>query len=720
MGVYSLDKESGAVNNIQFDSEQYHSIKTFFEIDGVLYFYRAGGNMYMIDEGKALQIDSNVIEHYVKDDKIYLIKSREPRIEVISSSDKKSYSIGDDKGIYYAAGFIESNGDLIGFINLNFTGTNVIFKMTDDGPEYIIAPGLPGYTPVQQAILSRIRNVQGEIWANGYKGNYRLVDGNLLPWDNQFSFALSDIRDFYDDNGMLYVLTKNHFIKTDLATKQETILHTLPDEPLHQLYFFKGKQVYYLVVNNSIFIYDPEKNTLKEHQTLIYKDIRIVKENEKNELLVVKVDRIEWYNKPDPTVFERNGPSSNTFVDIDYDTKNNKLVTLGQVGLNFFIQEYDGVNWNTFDVPYSLDYEYQLPDAGLYVDNVGNYLLSINDYLWKWDGTKWERISFLEVIPDVLQEERYKVYCRDSSGALWIGASIFKFSQEENKHISTSEFWRYYDGEFQVMAKDLSASVTGHDKRGICMRDGTIRIDLSSNYIYDINGDLVSKILVSDGNDIPFTNMSRYLSVNSNNDLILNFQEVFGWSSAHGGYAFDAGHSVYSAGKWDHLKYNNIIIGEGLQINSSFITFDTYENDWIISEQYFLKIIEDDVEIFYPSQDLVQFAPFLENYVQIGNTIWFVSRMSGLFEMKLPKATSVDFKNLAAQRQYILNPIVHDTHIELSEQIDWYEIYTIKGQRLLTGQHNQFIDVQHFSNGAYFMVGKANNKTFANKFLISR
>jgi hypothetical protein len=722
LGVYSIDKESGAIKNIEFDSAQYNSIKTFFEIEGVLYFYRAGADMFMMKDGKAVKIASSVAEHYVKDGNIYLIKNREPRIEVITSTGKESYSIGDSQGIHDAGGFIESNGDLIGFINLMYTGTNVIFKMTDDGPEYIIAPGLPGYTPVKEALFLRIRDVQGEIWANGfYGGNYRFVDGNLLPWDNQFSFALSVVRDFYDDDGMLYVLTNNHFIKTDLTTKEETILHTISDEILSQAYFFKGNQVYYLVVNNAIYTYDPEKDLFEEQQVLINKDIRIVKENEKNELIVVKIDRIEWYNNPEPAIYESNGPSSNLFVDIDYDTKNNKLVALGQVGLKFVIQEYDGVNWNSFDVPYSLTYEYQYPDAGLYVDNEGNYLLSLNDNLWKWDGTKWERISFIEFIPDILQEERYKVYCRDSTGALWVGASISKFSQEENKNILTHEFWKYYDGEFHVIIQNIPEYTTGPDKRGICMRDGTIRIDLSSQYIYDINEETLSTILVSDGKDAPFTNKRRYLSVNKNNDLILNFQQVSGWTINHGSYSFDAGHSVYNAGKWEHLKYNNILLGADLQIISSFITFDTYENDWIISSQYFLKITDDDdVQIFYPTLDLVQFTPFLDNYVQIGNKIWFASRFSGIFEMDLPKATSVDSKNVAEQTQYILNPIVHDTHIELSEQIDWHEIYTIKGERLLTGQHDQFIDVQHISNGAYFMVGKANNKIFVNKFLISR
>jgi hypothetical protein len=556
LGVFSIDKETGAVKNIEFQSEYYYGFDNFFEVDGVLYFYRTEANMYEMYEGKAVYLASNVVAHYVKDNKIYIIRGKEPRIEVISSTKRDSYNTGDEGGTHFAADFIEINGDLIGFMHLNWTGTTLIFKMTDKGPEYIIAPGLPGYAAVDSAILISIREVNGEIWANSFYGNHRLVGNELLPLDEEFSFADTYLRDFYYDNGILFVLTRDSFIKTDLSTKQETILHTIPEDFKGKVSLFKGGKGIYFVINNSIYTYEPEKETLEEHQTLKNEDITIVKESKESELLVVKVDRIEWYNKPVPTVYKGNGPKTNIFLAIDYDPKNKKIVAVGQIGINLIIQEFDGENWNSFNIPYSLRYESQLPSAGLKVDLNGHYLLSIDEFFGIWDGNKWEKISFLEDIPDVKQSEKYQIFCRDSSGGLWLGASIDKFSQEENKNIVSREFWRYYNGEFQVMAKYIPDPTTGYFKKGICMRDGTVRIDLEGKNIYNMNGDKMSKILVSDGKDIPFTNENRNLSLNKDNDLILNFKAIKGWSQKHGSYVFDAGISVYSNAKWDHKKYD--------------------------------------------------------------------------------------------------------------------------------------------------------------------
>jgi hypothetical protein len=84
LGVFSIDKETGAVKNIEFQSEYYYGFDNFFEVDGVLYFYRTEANMYEMYEGKAVYLASNVVAHYVKDNKIYIIRGKEPRIEVIS------------------------------------------------------------------------------------------------------------------------------------------------------------------------------------------------------------------------------------------------------------------------------------------------------------------------------------------------------------------------------------------------------------------------------------------------------------------------------------------------------------------------------------------------------------------------------------------------------------------------------------------------------------
>ncbi|MCK5741619.1 MAG: T9SS type A sorting domain-containing protein, partial [Chlorobi bacterium] len=404
-----------------------------------------------------------------------------------------------------------------------------------------------------------------------------------------------------------------------------------------------------------------------------------------------------------------------------YDKITNKIVALGRLGKYFALQTFDGKEWGLIHIPFTLKPSSSGPIRAITVevDLKGNYYVAIHEFLGKWDGEKWVRMTLTNTA-DSLHEpymERYRLPVVDSAGGVWIGAKINEYMAETDD-FELREFIARIDGDnVEVIDADLRGSTIPN---GICKRNGDVIMDTFFEDIYYFRDLEIEILSPDDGDDHPDRNTSKGIYTNKNDDLVVVFESGEIWTSKYGTYYRTGGIAVYQNGEWDYDKYGDIVKEYELEMNSTVFLSDTYGYEYIITAKKFIRIANDGSTELFEDDVLDMGWNWSPVYIQVGNEVWFPNRDRGIFRVKLPTITNGVHDSSIPDAQILRHEIIRNNTLELLVEITNYQIYSVLGRQVMSGASESRIDVSDLSSGTYFIVCTVGNEVVSRKFVVSR
>ena len=724
-GVYIVDKTTGSLVPIMYKNYKIQNeIDEFFEYKNEIYCYEEYGRLYRIKDGMADSVALSVVAHFVHGDKLYLLRSREPRIQVIEDGKSTIYSTGDEDGMHLYANMIELNGEVYGFLGLNWTGNYFIFKITDNGPKFLMNWAHDDYDNFKDLFPSRIYNIKDELWVKTSYGIYKYENEEFVPAGKEYAFNIQYVYSLYYENEIIFGINSNGIFKYEYNSQQTTYLYEKTINYKNNPRMLKGESKLYFQIDQNIYQYDRSSGEFSEFEKEDQGKIITFIESIDNELIIAKNDRLEWYNNFPPTIIQKEGVFSNVIHDIAYDSHNDLYVALAMDGDDYFLQTYDGHSWDVIPVPWQHTAFGNTITTGTNVqpDMQGNYYVAIEEFFSVWNGYDWQRISFLKD-PDNIQyppKEEYHILCLDSLGGLWISAYLREYSEDINNYESTNRIYRITKDGTELIDDDedkgLELNYVGLFDDGIYLKNTDVVLDTWSDFIYyykDGSGEL---LVTEDGDDHSKVNSSRRLCQNKNGELVICYSPVTGWSINHGMYNLPGGVSVFDGENWDHEYYDEILEDAELDLTLLNLFTDDQGNDCFLNFEKLIIMLNNEEYLSYPITGL--YIDFLSEMLHINNEIWFSHRKQGLFKIELPDYNDVsesDQTNDLLKHEIITNDL-----LEIKPEIKSYQIYSLPGQKLLSGHGKNRIDLTGLSNGVYFIVCETYSETISQKFIISR
>ncbi len=721
-GVYMVNKSDGSMQPVLYKNEKLISeIDHFFEYDNDLYCYRKQSILYRIKDGNADSIAISVVAHYVKDNNLYLLRSKEPRVQVIEDGSSTLYSTADYEGTHLYADLIEINDEVYAYLGMNWSGYRLIFKITNNGPEYLMSKSHKDHDEFRDLFPNAIYCVNNELWVQTSKGFYKHEGDGFVPVSTEYTFNLQHTYLCHYENGILYGINNNGIFMYSFDIKETVYLKEQSIEYYNKKNLYKGQNVLYFQIDEGIYLYDPETKEFSEFQQNETSNILCFIESIAKNLIIARESYIEWYNTYPPVILSKESVHANEFYDIAYDSHHDMIVALGVSDENYFIQRFNGFKWDIIPVPMSNKAigNSIMPYIKVQPDMNGKYYVSIYDFLGIWDGNEWERISFLKD-PDHLEnrpKEEYYILCLDSLGGVWVSVYLKEFSYEINDYESTNSIYRITDKGIELIDENLKSNYTGLFRDGIYLNSGDVVIDSWSDEIYYYSSDegQGELLIPEDGDDHPLTNGNRELCQNKNGDLVICYSMSSGWHMNYGTFTLPGGISVYDGKTWDHDQYDDILEESEMEILFLNLFIDKDGNECLINHEKLLVILNDEEFLSYPITGL---SLSFSNMLHIKNEIWFNHIKQGLFKINLPSYNSVA-EDLRSQN-ILKNEIITDDFLELSDNYDSYQIFSLSGQTVSSGNSNYRINVSGLSNGVYFIVCQSNSKYLSEKFIISR
>ncbi|MFH1052190.1 MAG: T9SS type A sorting domain-containing protein [bacterium] len=722
-GIFKVDKITKTTERIQYRySEKRNGFQFFFEYMNEVHCYSEYDSLYRIHDGKLESVTDRVVAHLVKGEKLYLLKSKEPRIQVIENGIKKDFSTNDYEGMHLYANLIEINDDVYAYLGLNWSGYRFITKIGTDNLEYLMWPTNPKHEEFKDLFPSYIYNVNDDLWVKSSKGFYKMNNTDFEPIDTAYKFDDYYIYQFLPVGEKLYGINGHGIFTANIETKVTQYLTEMDLDYYHNMKIIRGGNYIYYLVDSSLYTYNPITEEFLRFQTNDKGTIVTFIEGLDEKLYIVKENLIEWYNNDMPVIFGEEGLYTNEFWDIVYDRFNNKVVALGLNNNNFLLQTFNGNKWDVIPVPLQANNQLQgatiLIDVNLESDFNGNYFVSFEDYLRKYNGQNWEKISFLKNPEDSVHEptEDYHALLMDSSGSIWISAYMKEYSQETGRIENYNQLFKFNNG-FELIEDELNSSFSTLTY-GICKKDGELIINTLGASLFSLKNGIKRMFIPKDGDQYSETYSFKDISQNNRGNLIVTFYPTTIWREGYGSTTLPGGISEYDGTNWEHDYYFDIADDNDVYIGGTKVIFDTYGYDYLISSNKFIRIGSDESISVFPVENLD--LSFNYQIVQIENTLWITHEDNGLYKIDLPTIMSVDEKNKLEPVAFLKNEVISNDILELLIDIKEYEIYTIKGNLVAKGGKVSTVDVSNLSNGTYFIVCEVNGKPLAQKFIINR
>lgn len=721
-GVFSIDIETGEIKQFFFQSAKNNfSFNRFFKYRNEIYLYYPGDSLYCVKDDYIVSITNNVESHFVND-KLYLIKNKEPRIEVISESGSTLFDLGD-KGYNLCGNFCELNNEVYGYMAFNSTGNRLLFKITNDNKiEYLIDNNHPQYKLFKSYLCYEIYNVNGELWLKYFDGFKIYKDNKIEEVEEPYTLDDNYTYSMVCNNDVLYGINEKGIFKANISTKTTNYLinfdtltsSTTSTEIINNtIYFFDGI---------SIYTYNLIKNEFNTFPTVDKGTITAFMEGVDNNLIVAKDCQLEIYESEQPKIFSSNSTLTNYFYGIAFDKKNKKVVALG-LGINkYYIQTFDGTNWeyNYIPIPNKSKYfEYDGKyDIKVATDLTGNYYVSILDYLLIWDGKQWIRKSFLTNPDEVIKKPKqdYSLLLTDSLNRVWLNYYTQEYNMMFGKYIIKNKLGWFSDTGFNVVMDVDTTINNAYFEKGIQTKKGVIAIKSDYKYFYEYEG---KKELLTpeDGDTHELINHKYDICQNFIGDLIFCFNQTSGWHINYGEYSLPGGISIFDGSKWQHTYYKSFIEDYNLQLYNQQVVSDTYGYDYILTNEKIIRMgYNESIKVFTFENP---FFTYNMKFMQIGNTIWCSHPEYGLYKFELPTIMSIDEKKYIEPKPFLKHEIVQNK-LEIEIEILNYEIYTINGNLVDFGKNKNIIDITNLCNGAYFIVCNSMEGVAVQKFIVSR
>ncbi len=676
-GIFRVDRVTKKIEPIPFKGKFRNvAFERFFEYKNETHFYRSQDSLYRIRNGIIESVTDRVVAHFVKDDKLYLLKSREPRIQIIENEMITTYSTGDSDGDHLYANLIEINNEVYAFLSLNWSGNVFIVKIGDSSLEYIMSPNHPQESALWDQFPNYILNVNGELWIKTYHGIYKMEGNELKMVDTSYAFNKYYSYIIHPEGKFIYGVNEHGIFKANAETKETQYLSEDLPSYKNNLKFVKGKNKLYFLVDSVLFMYNIKTDEFSEFKKNNSGQVVIYIEGLDEKLFLVKESLIEWYNNEEPTIFGEKGLFTNEFWDISYDRFNKKIVALGLNNNNYLLQTFDGDKWDIIPVPLQANNQSQygtiINDVNLEVDLKGNYFISFEDFLGKYNGETWEKLSFLKAPDDSVHEptEDYHVLLTDSTGGVWLAAYMKEYSAETGRIENYNQLLRY-DNSFELM-KDNIITFGGNMTDGICKKDGEFIINSLGASVYSLKNGTLKTYVPQDGDNYSITYSWKYLCQNYSGNLVVIYQPTSGWSQQYGTFDLPGGISIYDGQIWNHEFYYNIAKNNDLYIGNTRVVFDTFGYDYIISHNKFIRIGNDESIEVFPVENLSLY--FDSQIIQIENTLWITNSNNGIYKIDLPTIMSVEEHSKTRRTNILRNELIRKGLLELLLEVDNYEI----------------------------------------------
>jgi hypothetical protein len=711
-GLYSLDESTGNISPIPTEGKiNIFDFNRFFVYIDEIYCYREEGLLYRIRGGKLERVtEKDVVAHLVYDGKLYLLKRFEPRVEVFEGDSSSTFHLGDNGGQHMFAYLVEVNGNIYASLSLNWTGKRFLLQILDDRVVKIRD---------NFEISGNIYNIDGELWFSTFSTTYKYIDGILTPIGESYVFDEGSVYDLAYKNGKIFGFNSKGLFMTDAETKENKyFLEFYISSPDPKMIKYDEENMYFFL-NGELYFYNFDSDEFGIFPRNDDEPIGTFELGSNGKIILAKNERIEINDGTTAVFKNKNGLYSNRFSGITYDRFNDRFIVAGVAGSNYILQFIDGDEFETMIID-SLEFYNSygsIPDIDVIADDKGHYYICNSRYLGYWDGTTWNRISFLKYPQDENHPpfERFQLLLLDSSGYVWISRYKREYSSKFNMDITYSSVGKMQNGVYEnLYTYDRTEGLVRYNE-GICTKDGVVVLSSYGKEICYDCGSGNNLIIPEDGNQHPALNTSRTLSSDRNGDLVISYHECNLRDDDYGLVFHYGGISTFDGKNWDHTKYKSVVDLNRVFTNYSRVVYDSEWVNYIISSGKIIKLNDNGKNEAFVSEDfdLPMMRVALKN-----NTVWITTVDNGLFRVELPFETSVDEDD--DNIRFLTNDIIYDGTLELQLDINEYQIYDLRGQMIAHGGEEKIIDVNELSVGCYLLILETSNGVVAKKFVIRK
>lgn len=709
LGFFKYDEESGEVIEIKnLESNYVRTFTRFFMYQGELHFYEPNMAVHKLTEnGFEKVVGGGIVEHVVYDDKMYLLKDLEPRLVIYDGNEELSYQLSSSNGTYAYSSMIEAGGKIYAQMFLNYSGESFLYEIS--GKEVNKIAGGIG--------TARLYNIDSEAWLSTGSSTYRIADSKIELLSGIYPFRDDIILDMHYFDERIFGINRNGIFLSDYNTgNTEMLLEGLELNYSHKAEIIRKGNLLTFRIVDEIYQYDLDTEEFTKFERIEDTYINAWTFDEADKVIIANKFLIEWY-KDEVLKLEGNGVLTNEFYDIEYDHTKNEIVAAGIFEDKYILQKYDGHNWTYqfVDTITHRIYENSYYDLDLVIDNNGSYYISADDYLGYYDGEKWKRISLLIDNPDdsYVPRESYDVLLRDSTGQVWLRSLCENYSEHFNNYFPRSAIGVLNNGEYEEVHYLTYFGINETFAEGICTSDGKIIFNsVSADRICYDCAEEINLMNPEDGEELYINNTNRKISSDRNGNMVVAFGSCTLFRQS-GTYSFVGSIGKFDGESWAHKKYTELMLWNYVVTNGAEMVYDTEGDEYFVTKKNLIKVTNKKEGEAYPYPEL--YFDFFE-ICTIKNKVWLASTNLGILSFELPFETSVAENDNEAN--YLLKSFISNGLLELSSEVEKFQVYDILGNLLKSGANKTIVDISDLPSGTYIAKFKINNQVLSRKFLV--